>query len=167
MWSRIKEAMTNFAPSRGICLILAIGMMVYGITLLLPTHVFAGSAAFALMAQLGSENLWGGIMLAGGAQLLVGVVRKSIESLRRGAFIGFILWGLLAVLGTITDPTGTGLAVRGTLALMHAYMYLQVKINAPLITGEIKISDVHDVVKVREEERAKNTTGGKHVRTDK
>jgi hypothetical protein len=136
-------------------------MLVYGVTLLLPADTFATSAAFQIMAQLGSENLWGGMMLFGGLTLLAGVVMRNTEWIRSGAFIGFVIWGCLAVMGVITDPTGTGLAVRGTLALMHAYMYMQVKVHADLITGEITIKDLRDYTQQRKTNTQGENTNGR------
>lgn len=150
MKTKVAKAVTEYSPSRGICLILAIGMLVWGLWVFAPFDAFTTSS-FALMSKLGSEYMWGALMTFGGATLITGVITKDVEWIRRGAFIGFILWAILAVLGTVSDPTATGFAVRGTLAFMHAYMYMQVKLHPELISGTLKIADLQEWVKSRKE----------------
>lgn len=123
-------------------------MLLWGIWVVLPFTAFS-SASFALMAKLGTEYMWGGFMLFGGITLVFGTITRNIDLIRSGAFLGFVIWLVLGILGTISDPTATGLAVRLTLALMHAYMYMQVKIHKELVTGEITIDDLREYCKTK------------------
>jgi hypothetical protein len=77
---------------------------------------------------------------------------RDVDWIRSGAFLGFAIWTVIAILGTIADPTGTGFSLRGALAAMHAWMWLQVRLHPQLITGEVKIKDLRDYVAHNKEE---------------
>lgn len=137
------DALMNYAPTRGIALILGIGMVIWGVWVLLPFVAFTGTV-YAFMLSLAAEPVWGGLFLFGGATMSYGVFSKNIDYISMGAFLGFFLWLIVAVFGVIAEPGATPVVTRGIIAAMHAWLYLQVKFNPELVAGTIKISDLRD-----------------------
>jgi hypothetical protein len=161
----LNDAFTQYAPTRGFALILGFGLLAWGVWVALPFLAFHG-AMYSLMLHLASEFFWGCMFMFSGISMLYGVWKGDIEWIRRGSFLGFALWFIIAMLGFYAEPTAVTIVTRNIIALLHAWLYLQVKIHPQLITGAIKIPDLDEFVQLRETE-TKHTTGGKHVRTDK
>lgn len=148
------KALTDYSPTRGTALILAVGMLAWGVWVLLPYVSFTG-AVYTLMGQLANEEVWGGLFAFAGLTMGFGVWTTNIEWLRRGAFIGFALWTLVAVLGVIAEPTATAVVTRAIIALMHAWVYVQVNVHPELVSGAVTIPDINEYVKVKKEERTR------------
>lgn len=146
--SRLHDAVTLYSPTRGVGLILALGLLIWGVWVLLPVVSFAGPL-YATMLAVAVEPAWGGMFAFAGATFLVGVIGKDIEWIRRGSFLGFLLWSLVAILGCIAEPTATPVVTRLIIALLHGWIYIQVKIHPELITGEVSITDLKDYNEVR------------------
>jgi hypothetical protein len=141
----IRQAFTEYAPTRGIAMILGVGMVAWGLLVMAPPVSFVG-ASYALMNHLALEAVWGGFMLFGGITMTYGTFSKDVDWIKSGAFLGFCIWMLLAVLGFIGDPTAVQIVTRSIVALMHAWVYLQVKIHPYLVTGAVKITDLYQYV---------------------
>lgn len=116
-------------------------MLAWGIWVGLPFVSF-GVPAYAIMGRLATESIWAAMFVYGGFSVLLGTFTKDIEWIRRGTFVGFLLWMVVAILGCIADPTATAVVTRSVIALMHAWVYVQVKLHPKLITGEITIGDL-------------------------
>lgn len=138
---RFTQALTKYSPTRGVAAILAVGLLVWGLWVLLPPVAFA-TPGFALMLDIAVEPAWGALFAFAGGTFLIGVLGRDIEWIRRGSFLGFILWGLIALLGCVADPSATAVVTRVVIALLHAWIYIQVKIHPELITGEVSIEDL-------------------------
>jgi hypothetical protein len=141
--SNAVDALTFYSPSRGIVLILGLGMLVWGVWVMLPFASFA-LEAFDLMLNLAIEEFWAGLFIFAGSTMTFGTITGNIEWIRWGAFLGFLLWTIIAVLGCIATPTATLVVTRSIIALLHGWMYVQVKIHPQLITGEVKITDLRE-----------------------
>jgi hypothetical protein len=85
-------------------------------------------------------------MLFGGITMSYGTFSADVEWIRNGAFLGFCIWLLLAVLGFVSDPNATATITRTIVALMHAWVYVQVKIHPYLVTGKVKVTDLYQYV---------------------
>jgi hypothetical protein len=142
---RIRQAFTEYAPTRGIAMILGLGMVAWGLLVVAPPVSFVG-ASYALMNHLATEAVWGGFMLFGGITMSYGTFSADVEWIRNGAFLGFCIWLLLAVLGFVSDPNATATITRTIVALMHAWVYVQVKIHPYLVTGKVKVTDLYQYV---------------------
>ena len=141
--SRVRDAFTLYSPTRGVAAILAAGLLVWGLWVLAPGVSFT-SPVYAYMLTLATESVWGGLYAFAGITFMVGVLIKDIEWIRRGSFLGFLLWGLTAGLGLVAEPSGPVVVTRLIIALLHAWIYLQVKVHPELITGEVSIGDLKD-----------------------
>lgn len=141
----VKQGFSQYAPTRGIAFILGMGLLCYGIWLILPLDSFA-NPAYALMATLATKHVWGAIFTFSGSALMYGVFTKSEEWIQRGAWLGFFLWTIIAILGIFTVPMAPVHIVRMTIALMHAWVYIQVKLHPYLVSGYTNMNDLHQWV---------------------
>ncbi len=139
--SRLRDAFTFYSPTRGVAAILAIGLFAWGLWVLLPGAAMI-SPVYAYMLTLATEPVWGTIFAFAGTTFMVGVLTKDIEWIRRGSFLGFLLWSLVAGLGLVAEPAGPVVVTRMIIALLHGWIYMQVKIHPELITGEVSIEDL-------------------------
>ena len=130
-------------------MILGIGMLVWGLWVILPFTAFVGPI-YEFMLSLAVEGVWGALFLFAGITMTVGTFRKDIDWIKSGAFLGFALWLMLAILGVIAEPSATPVVTRGIIAVMHAWVYIQVKVHPELVAGTIKISDLRDFVTKKE-----------------
>lgn len=157
----LKEAFTEYAPTRGVALILCASLLAWGLWVLLPFEAFA-NPAFALMVSIASEPMWGMAFAFAGLSLGRGIVKKDVALVRTGALLGFFLWMLIAVMGGIAEPAATGMITRSTIALMHAWVYVQAKVHPELLTGTVKVSDLKVYVEAIKAEDTSTNYGGKH-----
>lgn len=141
--SRIASAFTEFSPTRGVAAILGLGLLIWGLWVLWPGVAFA-SPVYVVMLDLAKEAVWGGIFAFAGGTMMIGVLGKDIEWIRRGSFLGFILWALVAILGLFAEPSGPVVVTRMIIALLHAWIYIQVKVHSDLITGEVNMQTLRD-----------------------
>jgi len=138
---RVEVAFSQYAPTRGIAFILAMGLLAYGVWLLLPLDSFA-NPAYALMGDIATKQTWGAVFAFSGATLGYGVWTRSDEWIQRGSWLGFVLWTVVAVLGVISAPLTPVLIVRMTIALMHAWVYIQVRLHPYLVNGYVTMTDL-------------------------
>lgn len=141
--NRLHRAFTQYSPTRGVAAILAMGLFTWGVWVLFPGESFT-SPVYDYMETLAKESVWGGLYAFAGITLLIGVFIKDIEWIRRGSFLGFLLWGLTAGLGLVAEPSGPVVVTRLIIALLHAWIYIQVKVHPELITGEVSIEDLKE-----------------------
>lgn len=139
--NRLTQAFTLYSPTRGVAAILAMGLFVWGVWVMVPGVSFE-SPVYAYMLTLATEGVWGAMYAFAGITFLIGVFIKDIEWIRRGSFLGFLLWGLTAGLGLVAEPSGPVVVTRLIIALLHAWIYIQVKVHPELITGEVSIEDL-------------------------
>ena len=137
----IYRGVTQYSPTRGVALILGLGLLIWGLWVVFPGTSFT-SPVYTYMLELAKEAVWGAMFAFAGITTLVGVWIKDIEWIRRGSFLGFLLWGLVAGLGLVAEPSGPVVVTRLIIALMHAWIYMQVKIHPQLISGEVTIPDL-------------------------
>ena len=155
MRDTIVRGLSEYAPTRGFAFILALCLIAWGTWLLLPFNAFA-NPVFAVMASLAVENVWGGMFSFAGVTLGVGVWTKDPEWISRGAFLGFSLWIILAALGVVADPTASTVVSRATIALMHAWLYVQIHLHPELVSGHVTITDLKAYKETQNNKEDKN-----------
>ena len=139
----IKSAVSLYAPTRGIAMILGVGMLIWGLWVLMPFVAMSGPV-YEFMISLASEVVWGGLFTFAGITLCAGTWLKDVSWIATGAFLGFALWTTIAVLGVISEPSATPVVTRGIIAAMHAWLYIQIKVHPELVAGTITIQDLRD-----------------------
>ncbi len=147
--NRVVKALTSYSPTRGVAAILAMGLLVWGVWVMFPGVSFS-SPVYEFMLTLAIEPVWGMLYAFAGITFMVGVWTKDIEWIRRGSFLGFLLWGVTAALGLVAEPSGPVVVTRMIIALLHAWIYVQVKVHPELITGEVTIDDLKNYTKMKE-----------------
>jgi hypothetical protein len=151
----IKTGFSEYAPTRGIAFILGMSLLAYGIWLGLPFDSFA-NPAYAYMADLAAEAVWGAAFTFAGAALSYGVFTKSEEWIQRGSWLGFFLWTVVAIMGVVSAPITPVHIVRLTIALMHAWVYVQVKLHPYLVNGYVSMKDLARFVEANHIQELKN-----------
>ncbi len=106
--------------------VLAATTILYGLTILNPwTLVFSEYRAYGVLAQWGTEPLWGGLITAVGLAQLVAVKKDGPVARMIACWAGMALWAFLATFnflgradqGFFTALTSPGVAVM----LLWAY----------------------------------------------
>lgn len=132
----LKGKFDEYTPTRGFALILALGLVMFGVWLLNPYIVTFDAPIYAGLSGLGTEYLWGSIFFVSGGILLIGVILRNLTMVAVGSFLGWLLWTATSVLYGVADPTSTPVVSVFLLALMHAWIYLQTRIHPLVINGE-------------------------------
>lgn len=143
------RAMTYYAPTRGIVGILSLSLMLWGMWVANPFVTTFQNPVYDVMTVVATEIAWGVTFIFAGLNLLYGTVKGSAEAVRRGAFLGWMLWVLVSVMYGMAEPAATMVVTNFCLALMHGWVFIQAKIHPELLTGEITISDLKTYKKER------------------
>lgn len=80
---------------------------------------------FRAMLSITSEHGWGFFFLSIGALQSAANLADRLALRKLAAFVAATLWGLLAMLGTMTHPPSFFLPVCGSMALVQAAVYLR------------------------------------------
>lgn len=75
------------------------------------------------------EVFWGGVALTCGALITHGAIKRSYNSLVRGAIIAFFHWGLISLFYFMGDWQNTGGITAGLMGIYGAFLYVNIRVN--------------------------------------
>lgn len=123
---------------------MGLAMLLWAVIVLNPmvetfSHQFYDALSFIM-----PEEAWGIVFLVGAISLMWGVLNRNIAATRLGANIGFLLWLLLSILYGIAEGfTITPIATTACIALMHAWLFWQVRVHPESITHDYYEVPIH------------------------
>lgn len=94
--------------------------IVYGGWLLMPWVTFQTSGIYSVMSRIAPEELWGVAILLSGLWMLVAQKQGSVRLRTVAAVWAAMLWGTLAVVFLLGNPSGTGVPLVSVYAAFSA-----------------------------------------------
>jgi len=70
---------------------------------------------------------------------VVGVLREDVFLVRVGALLGFLFWFTVSIMYGIADPTVTPVVTNLILAIMHGWIYMQLKLRPEHVYKNVEI----------------------------
>jgi hypothetical protein len=111
-------------------MLMAVYTMLWGFWLVNPWwSVFEHAHLYDWLAGAAPEWFWGSFALVTGALMAVGIVRHTFAALTRGAFFGFIHWGIITTGYFLGDWQNTGGITAAMIAVYCAFIYLNLMVN--------------------------------------
>lgn len=126
---------TEVSPTRGFTTILGLTLLTWGLWVMNPYVDTFESPFYSVMKEAAVEPVWATLFIIAGASLLVGVIFQNVSSVARGSFMGFFLWLALSIMYFLGDYTVSVWITNFWIAMMHAWLYLQVQFHPQTIVG--------------------------------
>lgn len=115
----------------------------WGLFVALPFNVFTQAPLYDSMNSVAPEIVWGAIAMVVGLGMIWGVVKPSITSLTRSAYLGAIYWGTIAGFYLTGDWQNTGWLVCIFISVYCSFVYLNVRVNRKNLPFENKADNIN------------------------
>jgi hypothetical protein len=111
-------------------MLMAVYTILWGFWLINPFWtVFDQAPLYSWLSSVAPEWFWGGFAIIVGVTMAHGIIRHTYDSLIRGAFIGFIHWGIIMTGYFIGDWQNTGGLTTAMIMVYCGFIYLNLKVN--------------------------------------
>lgn len=87
------------------------------------------TAWFVNALGISPELFWGGLAIIAGLLITYGAIKRSYNSLVRGATIAFFHWGVISIYYFLGDWANTGGITAAIFAVYGAFLWLNLRVN--------------------------------------
>jgi hypothetical protein len=147
MLKRLTLATQQMTPARGIMFLLGMGLVLWGVWVGNPMVATFNNPFYLVLSEVATESAWSAMALVAGITTVVGVVRRDPFLVRTGALLGFLFWLTVSIMYGIADPTITPVITNFVLALLHAWIYMQIKLRPETIYQNVEVVRVEGTEK--------------------
>ena len=119
-----------------VIVVLGIYTVVWGLWIMSPFWtVFPHSAAYAIMAEYGTEYLWGSIAVCAGAIIVRGALKPVYWNIEIGSWVSFFFWLAIAILFCAGDWHTTGWLSAACFSIYSGLIWLNIRFNREYFGG--------------------------------